>query len=112
MNKTDFNILIAKWTIEYDVPGTIEVYYEDLGRKLEGITYYSKDLAKIYINNRFAEHEIAVTGVLWHEYCHAEKWLKDKTTDGHSSAWYKRLMRKPIYALYSFYATLLFTFVR
>ena len=50
----------------------------------------------------FAWHSIA-----WHEFCHAEPWVKDNVAQGHSLPWVKRILRKPWYVIGCVYAQII-----
>lgn len=50
----------------------------------------------IGVRDIFEPSTIASHVIAWHEFCHAEIWIKNGTTDGHSVAWIKRVMRKPL----------------
>ena len=61
----------------------------------------------------FRKGTLAYNATLWHEFCHAEKWIKDGTTDGHGIEWNKRLWRKPfLYIADMIYVPLLFAILK
>ncbi len=105
--------LIKEWSTQYGVDHTkIQSCYSNLGNHLLGLTSYpSRDprTARIQVHEFFEDYPLASKSVLWHEYCHAEKWLKDGRTDGHGSAWLGRCWRKPLLTILDlFYTQILF----
>lgn len=100
---------IQSWSDQYGVNADdITTEYFDLGAHVLGLTTFKYDkttvlpdgkyrrIALIQIHELLKGESLAVKCVLWHEFCHAEKWLKDGTSDGHSSGWSDRCWRKPI----------------
>ena len=98
------------WCYSYNVSkGCIDAKFMKL-HKLLGITsydyvfYHKKRIAKIEIKEYLRIHPFACKSVCWHEFCHAEVWIRDGYTDGHSTAWVKRMLRKPWYVIGCVYA--------
>ena len=94
------------WCNQYEVPiERITFGYDELGDHYLGMSYHKwrKDerITDIRINVILIRYRLAVMAVTWHEFCHAEKWIKDGQTDGHGDAWSRRLWRKPFLAFYS-----------
>ena len=85
----DLRKQIRKWCIEYKIDcDDIIPIYQWIDEHTLGITYFKRDIVgcricDIKITDVFMDYEIASKAVLWHEFCHAEKWLKDGKTDGH-----------------------------
>lgn len=89
---------------EYDVPkyrvhADYMNYEQLLGRNL-GMTWskYNDEgetAAQIGISIWLCRHSLAARSVLWHEFCHAESWIKDHQQQGHGDKWRRRVMRKP-----------------
>ena len=94
---------LDQWIEEYQVPGTITLFVDDKLVPL-GITTFSKDHCDIFLKAELTTSRFAFNGVLWHEFCHAEIWLKEGRTEGHTTPWVKRMLRKPIYIIGSIYA--------
>ena len=92
--------LIEEWSAQYGVDHTsIQSRFSNLGKHLMGVTCYPLTVdrtAKIQVHEFFEDYPLAAKSVLWHEYCHAEKWIKDGKMDGHGTAWLGRCWRKPI----------------
>ncbi len=55
----------------------------------------------ILLNEKIRCTECMQRGVLWHEVCHCIPWINEGRSDGHSSAFYRRLWSKPLCAFYS-----------
>ena len=89
---------ISDWQKEYDTPGYIEVIDMEL-KSVLGYTIFHKDLASIRMNNVLLGSVFAYTSTLWHEYCHAELWLKGSKNPGHTNKWIKLMARKPWYVI-------------
>lgn len=109
---------IKEWGREYDVdPSRITVQYNTIDDKYMGLTTFSHSgalcIAKIDINKVFEDRALAAKCVLWHEFCHAELWVKEGKSDGHGDGWMKRHWRKPVLALLDYvYAKVLFAFLK
>lgn len=115
----DLRKQIRKWCIEYKIDcDDIIPIYQWIDEHTLGITYFKRDIVgcricDIKITDVFMDYEIASKAVLWHEFCHAEKWLKDGKTDGHGNAWNGRLCRKPILFILDYiYTQILFAIVK
>ena len=50
---------------------------------------------QIGVLNIFVPDVMATDIIAWHEFCHAERWIRDGINDGHTMPWVKRVMRKP-----------------
>lgn len=103
---------LDEWCYNYDVPkGYIGATFMKL-HKLLGVTSFSyneeKDnIAQIEIKEYLRNYPFACKSVCWHEFCHAEVWVRDGYTDGHSTAWVKRMLRKPWYVIGCVYAQII-----
>ena len=119
-NELNLKKQVEEWGKEYGV------YYDDihptytwidnhtLGVTLfkSGYNYIDRSCI-IKITDVFIDHPVASKAVLWHEFCHAEVWIKDGKTEGHGDKWNGRLWRKPILALLdTFYTQILFMFLK
>lgn len=99
---TDVFFLLEEWKTEYGLERyAICFEYADLDGTLMGLHTPKRMLdgerfSLIQIDSVFKNSEFCCKCVLWHEFCHAEKWLKDGKTDGHGSEWNGRLWRKPL----------------
>lgn len=107
----DLNEQIREWRREYCITEDV-IYptYRWIDEHTLGVTYFKSDIIQcricdIIITDVFKDYELASKAVLWHEFCHAEIWIKYGKTDSHSSAWNGRLWRKPILALLDYIYT-------
>ena len=96
---------INEWCKEYNVDNNITILFEKISDSVLGITYHSyegsmkKRVSKIYLNEKLLKtpcSKLNIKATSWHEFCHAEVWIKDGHTDGHGKEWNKRLWRKPL----------------
>lgn len=105
---------IEKWKKEYSIEqATITASYKWINSHTLGLTHHKNDVNGRYntidITDVFENHSIASIAVLWHEFCHAEVWIKEGVSDGHSNRWVGRCWRKPIlYLLDLIYTKILF----
>ena len=106
------------WCEQYGVDRN-EITYacEDLGDHTLGVSRYRRvsgeRFADVRIHECLRDYTLTRRAVSWHEFCHAERWLKTGTTDGHGSEWLKRMWREPFLAIYDiFVASIVFTIVR
>ena len=94
---------LKEWCKEY----SIDFYnliseYRDLGKSTLGLTTFKREygisnrIAIISINTRLEKHPFLTTPVLWHEFCHAEVWIKEGKSDGHSDKFTSRMLRKKL----------------
>ena len=96
---------LNKWIIEYEVSGEISITFSKMEGKL-GYTKLKTGRCEIYINNVIESSDFASTSTLWHEYCHAERWLKYNKSDYHSTEWMMCMARKPLYVIGCVYSQL------
>lgn len=86
-------------------PSKIELSTGGLPKNILGLTTFEirehDNIAIIQLNSKLRPTNTMIVGVLWHEICHATPWINNGKTDGHSSAFYRRLWSKPVYAFYS-----------
>lgn len=109
----ELNKLISHWCKEYN----ISVYIIDSKfsklHKLLGLTSFSYwefnkiPVANIEIKEYLKDYPFAWQSIAWHEFCHAEPWVKYNITQGHSTAWVKRMLRKPWYVIGCIYAQII-----
>lgn len=102
---------ITPWAKEYgvDEEGLCTYWSDALGKHTLGRCNYlygdrlpdgtTRRVARIDVTDLFEPYHLATKAVLWHEFCHAEKWVKDGTSDGHGKAWNVRCWRKPLLML-------------
>ncbi len=100
---------IQKWCKEYNVPFKfddgflIKVQIIELDKhKLGNCKYYKervRNACVISISDKFREHYFLFDCILWHEFCHAEYYLKTGDSDHHSEGFHRRQWRKPILAI-------------
>ena len=115
----DLGKQIREWCREYGITDDV-IYpsYHWIDEHTLGITYFKHDIVQcricnIRITDVFKDYELASKSVLWHEFCHAEVWIKEGKTDGHGSAWNGRLWRKPILFILDYiYTQILFAIVK
>lgn len=62
---------------------------------------YIGDYFEISFHSRYKDNVRIVKGILWHEFCHLENKVKNKSK-GHDIKWFKLLIRKPVLAIYGF----------
>ena len=104
--------LLDYWRYCYNVPkGCIFIKFSKL-YKLLGVTTFKTDksknnIAQIELKAHLMNYPFACKSVCWHEFCHAEVWVRDGYTDGHSTAWVKRMLRKPWYVIGCVYAQII-----
>lgn len=111
---------IKEWCNEYNLNlNDIMVEYSWIDSHTLGKTSPRADYSpyrrwsKITITDVFKDYDIASKTVLWHEFCHAEVWIKEGKTEGHGDRWVGRLWRKPLLALSDYiYTNILFLFLR
>ena len=112
---------IDLWCKEYDIedPETIDAVYDWINDETIGLcTFHYGDAHMprwcwIQITDVFKGYPLVTKCVLWHEFCHAEIWIKEGRSDGHGWEWNKRLWRKPIlYILDNTYTKLLFAILK
>jgi len=104
-------MIVDKWMEEYEVPGIINVVKEKMEGML-GYTTFRTNLSELHINEKIFSSSFALDSILWHEFCHAEPWLKYGRTEGHSTEWYKRMIRKPLYCIGCAYAQIYYKVVK
>ena len=102
---------LDEWCYCYNVDKNILANFFNLENKL-GITYFEEDAIKkrfafIEIKAYIRNYPFACKSVCWHEFCHAEVWVRDGYTDDHSTAWIKRMLRKPWYVIGCIYAQII-----
>ena len=85
---------------EYGISeGMIALSYEDLGPHTLGTTKYLDDgSADVIIHERLRDFPLTRESVAWHEFCHAEHYIRTGTSDHHEYTFYLRLLRKPLLA--------------
>lgn len=105
--------LINQWCREYEIPiWRISCKFFKL-HSLLGITsfsYYNFNeypIADIEIKEYLKDYPFAWQSIAWHEFCHAESWVKYNIAQGHSTAWVKRMLRKPWYIIGCVYAQII-----
>ena len=113
---------ISEFCKEYDVPREAidDRYMTDsqLGHNIIGMTWFkwSPDIEPICtlgVIEWFAKYPLATHAVAWHEFCHAESWIKSRESDGHNKRWIGRMWRKPLlYILDSTYVDILFLILK
>lgn len=113
MNYMDMTLTIQELAQPYTDPDAIKLshYFLDDGKVLGICEFYTEDglrYATIRVAGKVARTEVLIKGVLWHEICHAIPWIETGHTDGHSSAFQRRLWSRPRYALLSLFAEFLF----
>lgn len=119
-NELNLKKQIEEWGKEYDVNCEyVEPTYTWISKNTMGLTSFRvKPDTKlrgcfIKITDVFIDYPFASKSVLWHEFCHAEVWIKEGKTEGHNDKWNGRLWRKPLLALSDYiYTNILFLFVR
>ena len=119
-NELNLKKQIEKWGKEYNVNyDYIHPTYTWIDKHTIGVTLFKSEVNKkdrsciIKITCVFINHPIASKAVLWHEFCHAEVWIKEGKTEGHGDKWIGRLCRKPLLTLLDgVYTHLLFMFLR
>lgn len=109
MNYLEMTMTIQKLSQPYTEPDAIKLahYFIVEGKVLGRCVFYTEgDLRYVTISiaGKVARTEVLIKGVLWHEICHAIPWINNGKTDGHSSAFYRRLWSRPRYALLSLLA--------
>lgn len=111
MSISDLYKKLDYWEYDYCVPKEILADFTILKDKLGITKFYKYDngdyWSYIYIKEYLKVHPFAYTSVLWHEFCHAEVWVRYGYTDGHSTAWVKRMLRKPWYVIGCIYAQII-----
>lgn len=116
----DLEKQIKEWCNEYGLnPECISVEYKWINNHTLGICYFkwgAKQLGRcsiVYITDVFSNYTLASKAVLWHEFCHAELWITEDESEGHSDRWVGKLWRKPIlFILDCIYTKILFAFVK
>ena len=68
--------------------------------------------ARITLQPRLGDYPAMEDAVLWHELCHAEPWVHEGKTQGHSWPWLVRLFKIPELALMDMIVGLLWLFVK
>ena len=89
---------MSDWYDLYSVPmNLINWSWTDFDKaSVMGRTHYCEGpprWAHIEISKVFAGHGIMLRAIRWHEYCHAEPWIKYGVTDGHSVGFLRRQLR-------------------
>lgn len=97
------------WVIEYNCMTNcvhpIIVYTDELPKgKLGNCRYMTTQCTEdrycaITISKKFRNCPYLFNSILWHEFCHAEYYLKTGDSDHHSEGFHKRQWRKPILAI-------------
>lgn len=67
---------------------------------------------QIILQPRLMSYPTMNETVLWHELCHAEPWIHEGRTEGHSWPWVMRMLKLPTLALYDLVVGLLWHFVK
>lgn len=52
--------------------------------------------AVIWISETFRNRPLMTKAILWHEFCHAEQWIKHGMSDHHGVGFLRRQLRKPV----------------
>lgn len=92
-----------RWCAEYGIERSmIKESYAWIDKHTMGQTICKSGHCVVIVTSIFQDRPIAARAVAWHEFCHAEKWLRDGSSDGHGLQWLKRLWRKPILFLLDF----------
>lgn len=99
---------IKQWCAEYDVPPDIEVHPDNpphlpkdvLGQTWARTASDGHRYSVIDVQQCIPRDSMTYHALLWHEFCHAERWLKDGTKDQHNEAWHNRLWRRPVLAFW------------
>ena len=111
----------VNWAKSYgvDPTGFVGLWSDEIGDNIMGLCSYHYDGArryvKLHVTYRFKEYPLAAKCVLWHEYCHGDKWVKEGKDDpsAHGSAWKDRCWRKPILFILDYtYCKILFLKLR
>lgn len=113
---------IAEFGKEYDVP-TNRIWIEfmgteQLGKDILGMTWFKHNedrqtICKIGVSSLLSRHTYSCRSVAWHEFCHAESWIKYERAEQHGKEWRKRVMRKPIlYILGTFISGVMYHYER
>ena len=92
---------VLKWSVEYGI-GIGDIRFGGYTRKLPddigGRCYYflfdGERNATIYIPERIIGKHCLCKVALWHEFCHAELFIKTGRM-GHSWRWFLKTLRKP-----------------
>lgn len=116
--KSDYNCL-KEWCKEYgnmDI-NLLHIETKWIDDKTLGLcTFKNTDGKKwciLNVTNLLHNYPLAYTCVLWHEFCHAELWIKEGKSDGHGDGWVGRCWRKPLlYILDLTYTKILFEILK
>ncbi len=113
---------VENWLVEYgcnnDNFKPIHIYIDILEKnKLGNCKYYDGGIMTpvphciITISNKFTKYPFLFKSILWHEFCHAEHYLKTGDSDHHSEGFHKRQWRKPVYAIGDYIAKFINVFL-
>ena len=101
MGYMDCTRILVKWCKHHHIaPGLLsfEGYTNELPEDIGGRCYYfeteSRRTASIQIPEKIRYHCMLCRIALWHEFCHAELFIKKGLT-GHILRWYLLVLRKP-----------------
>lgn len=92
--------MVENFCDEYGVDSSrISIDYGELDKNTLGLCSFmrlgSECHSLITISRRLKAYPLYTKATVWHEFCHAEVWVRDGYSDGHSTAFGKRLFRKP-----------------
>lgn len=111
MDNTDLVNILHQFCKEYDVDiSKVSIEFDNeimTDEHTLGTTYHHTDYVNhcyfsvIFINNHLSKLPLSCRSTVWHEFCHAEKWVKEHVMDGHGIEFQKRVYRKPLLGFYS-----------